>query len=162
MYHNVKKIPYAALAACLLCGCSSTDSEEREYYEVAAPYSHLKVAKLSDAEKAKWREANFAQYYTAPADPFSKHKINVIGQVVRQGSIYFPPDEEMTLTTAITISGGLTRLADVRNIRVKRKMPDGSIKTYSIDFGKKLSDKDADDFLLQNGDIIEMSERCVL
>ena len=88
----------------------------------------------------------------------SKQRVHVIGQVMRQGEVIFPPEEAMTLSKAIGDCGGFTRIANRRDITVKRRLPDGAIQTFNLDLVKILTDKNAADFHLQDGDLIEVAE----
>jgi len=89
---------------------------------------------------------------------YSQQRVYVIGQVNRNGEVIFPPEETMTLSKAIAGAMGPTRLADTRNVNVKRKMPDGSIKVFEVDLRAILNDKNAKDFPVYDGDTIEVPE----
>ena len=64
----------------------------------------------------------------------------------------------MTLSRAIAGAMGTTRIANQRSINIKRKMPDGGIKVFDVDLKAILSDKNAKDFQVYDGDTIEVSE----
>ncbi len=85
-------------------------------------------------------------------------RVYVTGQVNRPGEVLFPPEEPMTLKKAIAMAAGATRLANMRGVIVKRKLPDGSIKVYDIDYKAILSDREAKDFPIFDGDTVEVPE----
>lgn len=89
---------------------------------------------------------------------YAPQRVYVIGQVNRPGEVLFPPEEEMTLSRAIAGAMGTTRIANLRSLNVKRKMPDGTIKVFEVDLKAILSDKNAKDFPIYNGDTIEVTE----
>ena len=91
-------------------------------------------------------------------EEYSQQRVYVIGQVFRNGEVIFPPEETMTLSKAIAGAMGPTRLADTRNVNIKRKMPDGTIKVFEVDLKAILNDKSAKDFPVFDGDTIEVPE----
>ena len=76
---------------------------------------------------------------------YAPQRVYVIGQVNRPGEVLFPPEEEMTLSRAIAGAMGTTRIANLRSLNVKRKMPD----------------KNAKDFPIYDGDTIEVTESII-
>lgn len=89
---------------------------------------------------------------------YSPQRVHVIGQVFRNGEVRFPPEETMTLSKAIADAGGPTRLADQRNIKVKRRMADGTIKVFTVNLKSILNDETKRDFPVYDGDTIEVPE----
>lgn len=92
---------------------------------------------------------------------YAPQRVYVIGQVNRPGEVLFPPEEEMTLSRAIAGAMGTTRIANIRSLNVKRKMPDGTIKVFEVDLKAILSDKNAKDFPIYDGDTIEVTESII-
>jgi len=92
---------------------------------------------------------------------YAPQRVYVIGQVNRPGEVLFPPEEEMTLSRAIAGAMGATRIATLRSLIVKRKMPDGTIKVFEVDLKAILSDKNAKDFPIYDGDTIEVTESII-
>lgn len=87
---------------------------------------------------------------------YSQRRVQVLGKVARQGPVIFPPEEEMTILTAIAYAGGWSPdgLARTTAVRLKRN-EDGVAREYTIDttsIGTK-------DWKLKDGDIIEVPER---
>lgn len=87
---------------------------------------------------------------------YSQRRVQVLGKVARQGPVVFPPEEEMTLLTAIAFAGGWSPdgLARTTAIKLKRN-EDGVAREFIIDataIGTR-------DWALKDGDIIEVPER---
>ncbi len=87
---------------------------------------------------------------------YSQRRVQVLGKVARQGPVIFPPEEEMTLLTAIAYAGGWSPdgLARTTAVKLKRN-EDGAAREFTIDttsIGPK-------DWILKDGDIIEVPER---
>lgn len=126
--------------------------------------NNVKVAGLSlqDAQ-AKIKEL-YEKDYLVSANvslfirEYAPQRVYVIGQVNKPGEVIFPPEEQMTLSRAIAGAMGTTRIANQRSINIKRKMPDGGIKVFDVDLKAILSDKNAKDFQVYDGDTIEVSE----
>lgn len=85
---------------------------------------------------------------------FSENRVQVLGQVGRQGDVVIPPEETLSLLQAIARAKGWTRLSNKRRVGLQRVMPNGTIKEYMIDAGK-ISVKD---WQLQKGDVITIPE----
>lgn len=90
---------------------------------------------------------------------YTERRIQVHGQVNNPGPVIIPPEETMTLSQAISAARGLTRLADARDIRLKRAMPDGSHRVIRINFSEILKDPSAKDIEVFEGDDIFVTER---
>lgn len=89
---------------------------------------------------------------------YSKQRVYVIGQVNMPGEVEFPPEESMTLSKAISRARGTTRIADLKSVKVKRKMADGSMRVFDVDLKAIFSGDNARDFPVYDGDTIEVSE----
>lgn len=62
----------------------------------------------------------------------SRGKVNLVGQVARPGPLDIPVDEVMTVSSAITKSGGVLPGADLKNVTVKRSNPDNPDEVQEI------------------------------
>lgn len=89
----------------------------------------------------------------------SPRRVQVLGQVNNQGPIDIPIDRDLNLVDAISAAGGPTRLANTRNIIVKRKMPDGATRTFELNLQQMMTEADVEPFILENGDTIFIGER---
>ena len=91
---------------------------------------------------------------------YSKQSCYVTGEVAHPSEYVFPPEEAdtMTITKVIAGCGGFTRLADRRNVKVKRRFADGKEQVYTINVRSILRDPDSADFPIVNGDVVEVTE----
>lgn len=89
---------------------------------------------------------------------YTERRVEVLGMVNRPGSVLIPPEEEMTLTKAISGAGGHNRLADLTKVRLTRTDDLGRpvVKTYNFSKISKGRDKD---IILQDGDSVFVDER---
>lgn len=100
-------------------------------------------------------------------------KVNVVGQVFRPGPytlIEGAIDQSSQLvnsnllqvpsvTRAIQVAGGITQLADVRNVQVRRLTRSGPPQIITLDFWKLLKEGDVlQDLPLQDGDTVEIPQ----
>jgi protein involved in polysaccharide export with SLBB domain len=93
---------------------------------------------------------------TVLVEEFVSKRIFVLGQVKKAGN--FPIRTKMSVIEAISLSGGFTDFADLTNVVVARKTKDGKEKRFIIDI-KKIVNGEKENFHLQAGDIIFVSER---
>lgn len=104
------------------------------------------------AEATQLSAANFAADQTQPVS------IAVVGEVARPGSHIIKSDETGTIPTvtrAIQVAGGITQLADIRQVQVRRITREGSEKTININLWDLLQSGDLrQDVTLQQGDTI--------
>lgn len=84
-------------------------------------------------------------------------KVNVLGQVNNQGQ-FTVADTRMTLLDAIALAGGLSRLADAKNIKVRKETPDGNvtIEVYNLN---KIVSGEQENVRLHTGDLLYIEER---
>ena len=106
---------------------------------------------------AEARQLASANLYSAerPID------VAVVGEVKRPGphTIALNTAETdglvPTVTRAIQVAGGITEIANVRQIEVRRQGPSGTSQTLNIDLWKLLQEGDINqDTVLQNGDTV--------
>jgi polysaccharide biosynthesis/export protein len=123
------------------------------------------TASIDLAEAQQLAATNFAARNNRPL------KINVVGEVYRpgpytliEGSVsqrdqLINPNllQVPSVTRAIQVAGGITQIADVRNIQVRRLTRTGPPQTIKLDFWKLLKQGDGlQDIPLQDGDTIEI------
>jgi len=87
---------------------------------------------------------------------YTQRKITLIGQVVRPGSYELQGNESLGILEAIGMAGGFTRIADSKNVTVKRIIG-GKPDTIKINT-KKLEDPKGGSFQVLPGDIITVGE----
>lgn len=92
--------------------------------------------------------------------------VGVIGEVTRPGNFIIsltpgpgvaPSVQYPTVTQAIRLAEGVTGVADIRNIRVRRPQPDGPDRILNVNLWKFLQEGDiSQDLILQDRDTIEI------
>jgi polysaccharide biosynthesis/export protein len=104
--------------------------------------------------------ANFATDVNQPLN------IAVVGEVNRPGTYVLanvrpsgqannlPTGIRPTLTQALQQAGGITQIADIRGIEVRRKTNSGQVKKIALDLSKLLDGDISQDLILQQNDTI--------
>jgi polysaccharide export outer membrane protein len=87
---------------------------------------------------------------------YNSKKVSVIGAVQKPGSL--PWSEGMKLVDAISLSGGLTSLADGDHVRLTRVVGPGKTVTATVSVDD-ITDGKLPDLLLQAGDTIKVDQR---
>jgi len=87
---------------------------------------------------------------------YVQRKITVIGQVASPGSYELMGTESLGMLEAVGMAGGFTRIADTRNIQVKRKIG-GRTEVFKVN-SKRLDDEKGGGFKVLPGDIITVGE----
>lgn len=121
------------------------------------------------------RSAAGGETYRIPADPLERARVQitandtiiassrsvsrvyVLGAVNRQGGIPLEPD--LTVTKALALAGGLTRVAAANSVRLIRASKDGEKRAYSVPVADIISSGDlSKDPVLSPGDLIWVPE----
>ena len=92
---------------------------------------------------------------------FSPKLIRVLGSVNRPGVVDMPPDRDMTLTEAIALANGVSRLGNSKSITIKRVSADGETQQFEVNFNRILMNAEAKDIILMEGDTIWVPERLI-
>lgn len=104
------------------------------------------------AEAPQLAATNIAAKQTQPLN------IAVVGEVTRPGSHLIEADETgqlPTITKALQTAGGITQMADIRQIQVRRITREGTEKTINVNLWELLQAGDlSQDAILQQGDTI--------
>lgn len=87
---------------------------------------------------------------------YTQRKITLIGQVMRPGSYELQGNESLGILEAIGMAGGFTRIADSKNVTVKR-VAGGKTETIKVNT-KRLEDPRGGSFQVLPGDIITVGE----
>lgn len=86
-------------------------------------------------------------------------QVTVSGRVAHPGLISLPATLDMSVSQAIVQAGGLATSARSRSVKVTRRLPDGSTKTWVIDVHAILNGEGGDsDLRLEPGDTIFVPE----
>ncbi|MBD3880196.1 polysaccharide export protein [Phormidium tenue FACHB-886] len=79
-------------------------------------------------------------------------QVTILGEIVRPGLYPLPAPQ---LSVALVSAGGATRLADLRTVRIRRTLDDGSVLERDVDLFTPLRDSQAvPDVRLDDGDTI--------
>jgi polysaccharide export outer membrane protein len=90
---------------------------------------------------------------------YAKRDVKVLGQVTKAGAVDIPSDRPLKLLDAIALAGGFTRLADRKHLTLTRIGTDGSTTTTEINADSIIQSKNGDQWVLQQGDVINVPER---
>lgn len=123
----------------------------------------IKVGGLTPEEAtAAIRSALAKDYLVNPqvsveVSNFSKRRFTVLGQVQKGGTFDFPDQDDLNLLQAIGLAGGYTRIADPKEILVKRRT-NGKEEIYKLNARKMASGEQSSAFKILPGDIITVGE----
>jgi polysaccharide export outer membrane protein len=92
---------------------------------------------------------------------FSPKVVHILGSVSRPGVVEIPPDRDLTLTEAMSMVNGITRLGNPKAIKIKRVEADGRSRQMEVNFSKIVTDPDVRDIVLQEGDTVWVPERII-
>lgn len=90
---------------------------------------------------------------------YSERSVNVLGQVGKPDRIPFPQEKGLTIIEAIALAGGPTRLADLRRVKLTRKLEDGTSLVEEIDVSAMMNKGGRGAVQLRTGDVIYVPER---
>jgi protein involved in polysaccharide export with SLBB domain len=124
--------------------------------------SLVKVAGLTMTEAQAAIAARFAKFFKAPVVTveirgYAERRVYVDGSVGRTGAIAIPPEENLTLKKALASAGGILRGGNRSAVLLRRKQPDGSLRTLEIDV-RKIDLGEAPDIPLEDDDHIFVRE----
>jgi polysaccharide export outer membrane protein len=92
---------------------------------------------------------------------FSPKVIHILGSVGSPGVVNIPPDRDLTLTEALSMVRGVTRMGNPKAINIKRVDQDGRTRQMEVNFSKIVQDPDVKDIVLNEGDTIWVPERII-
>lgn len=92
---------------------------------------------------------------------FSPKIVHVLGSVNNPGVVEIPPDRDLKLTEAIAAVRGISRLGNPKSITIKRVDQDGRSRQMEVNFNRIVTDPDARDIVLQEGDTVWIPERII-
>jgi polysaccharide export outer membrane protein len=92
---------------------------------------------------------------------FSPKVIHILGSVRAPGVVNIPPDRDLTLTEALSMVGGVTRMGNPKAINIKRVDQDGRTRQMEVNFSKIVRDPDVKDVVINEGDTIWVPERII-
>jgi polysaccharide export outer membrane protein len=95
---------------------------------------------------------------------YSKRSVNVLGAVAHPGPVLFPLEQGLTLVDAIAAAGGMTEIAQPKDVKITRTLSNGETKIIDVNFDTLISGKSSDkvdqkkDVPLMINDIINVGE----
>lgn len=85
-------------------------------------------------------------------------KVRVLGAVGSAREVPFPPEGlKLTLVDALTQAGGTNRIANLKTVKLKRTLSNGTVETRTINFSNILN-KESPDIELMSDDTIYVDE----
>lgn len=90
---------------------------------------------------------------------FSPKVVRILGSVNNPGVVEMPHDRDLTLTEAIAEVRGISRLGNPKALKIKRVDDDDNSQQIEVNFSKILTDPDAEDIVLKEGDTVWVPER---
>ncbi len=85
--------------------------------------------------------------------------VTVLGQVRNPGRVNLPPTQDLTVTRAIQLAGGLDRSARDRSVRITRATENGERETLRVNLRQVGAEgTQHEDVLLRNGDVVFVPE----
>ena len=91
--------------------------------------------------------------------PENKREISVVGAAGRTGNIPYPDDRKLTVFSVFSLTGGVTRGADLKNTTLIHKNEDGTTKTLPVDVQKMVKTGDlSGDLAVVPGDTVVFKE----
>jgi polysaccharide export outer membrane protein len=89
---------------------------------------------------------------------YSKRRITILGQVVKPGTYDMPDDSTVNLLEAIGMAGGYSRIADEKDITVKRIVQGKEVIFKKLNGKRMLQDNSTPTFEVLPGDTILVGE----
>lgn len=93
---------------------------------------------------------------------YSKKEISILGQIGRQGKIELPVESvEMSIVNAISLAGGLSRIAKGDSVRVtRRNLETGEEEVFIVNVERMIEGRSKEEaFSVFPGDVIFVPER---
>jgi protein involved in polysaccharide export with SLBB domain len=124
--------------------------------------SLVKVAGLTMTEAQAVLAARFAKFFKSPVVTleirgYAERRVYVDGSVGRTGAITIPPEETLTLKKALASAGGILRGGNRSAVVLRRRQPDGSLRTLEVDV-RKIDLGESPDIPLEDDDHIFVRE----
>jgi protein involved in polysaccharide export with SLBB domain len=124
--------------------------------------SLVKVAGLTMTEAQSAIASRFAKFFKSPVVTveirgYAERRVYIDGSVGRTGPVAIPPEENLTLKKALASAGGILRGGNRSAVVLRRKQPDGSVRTQEIDV-RRIDLGESPDIPLEDDDQIFVRE----
>jgi len=131
----------------------------------------LTIPEVQRAIENAYREGRILRHPQAivSVEEYAPRRVSVTGKVKSQGYIDLPIEVAFTVQDAILKAGGFEDTAKGKAVRVLRRLPDGTEKTYEFDIesalkatkGSKNSKTEDNSLILEPGDIVFVPEKLI-
>jgi polysaccharide biosynthesis/export protein len=128
----------------------------------------LTVLEAQEAIENAYREGRFLRdpQVKITIEQYAQRLVSIMGKVNQPARYELPPDQQWTIKDLIIKAGGFTDTARGREVRVTRTLPDGTLKTYTLDLQNTLLGKDKTSnadatFVLEPDDYVYVPERII-
>jgi polysaccharide biosynthesis/export protein len=128
----------------------------------------LTVLEAQQAIQNAYREGRYLRdpQVKITIEQYAQRLVSIMGKVNQPAKYELPPDQPWTIKDLIIKAGGFTDTARGREVRVTRTLPDGTLKTYTLDLQNTLLGKDKTSnpdaaFVLEPDDYIYVPERII-
>lgn len=128
----------------------------------------LSVLQAQEAIQNAYRDQRFLRdpQVKITIEQYAQRLVSIMGKVNQPARYELPPDEPWTIKDLIIKAGGFTDTARGREVRLTRTMPDGTLKTFTLDLQNTLLGKDKTSnadatFVLEPDDYVYVPERII-
>lgn len=124
--------------------------------------SLVKIAGMTMTEAQAELAKRFSDYFKSPQVSveirgYAERRVYIDGSVGRTGPVAIPPEEDITLKKALASAGGILRSGNRSAVILRRKQPDGSVKTFEINVSR-IEEGVEPDVLLEDDDQVFVRE----
>jgi polysaccharide biosynthesis/export protein len=128
----------------------------------------LTIAEAQETIAKKYRDERYLRnpQVSVTVEVYAPRTVIISGKVNLPGRPEIPADTEITIKDMISKAGGFGETARGTQVKVTRTMPDGTLKTFTLDVesalkGRAPSDSGDAAFVLQPADIIYVPEKII-
>ncbi len=103
---------------------------------------------------------------TINVEEYAPREVSIGGQIRNAGRYTLPIESTLTVVELVMKAGGVTDIGKGTSVSITRIMPDGTKKVFTVDVdsiikGKKSTNSEDNNFLLQAGDYVYVPERLI-
>ena len=103
---------------------------------------------------------------TINVEEYAPREVSIGGQIRNAGRYTLPIESTLTVVELVMKAGGITDIGKGTSVSITRILPDGTKKVFNVDVdsiikGKRATNNDDNNFLLQAGDYVYVPERLI-
>jgi polysaccharide export outer membrane protein len=128
----------------------------------------MTVTQAQTAIENAYKDGRFLRnpQVTINVEEYAPREVSIQGQIRNPGRYTLPIESTLTVVELVTKAGGITDIGKGTAVTITRILPDGSKKVITVDVdsiikGKKSSNTEDNNFLLQTGDYVYVPERLI-